>query len=74
MMQNWQDGKGKWNGWSHVNWLGAPHSYELTAAGQNNYCVQLWAVTVMGTLTSIAQNAPACNWQTHWSDRDEQLT
>jgi hypothetical protein len=71
MVQNWQNGQGKWNGWSPLNWMGAPHSYELTAAGQNNHCVQLWAITMMGTLTSIAQNAPACNWQPHWSDRDE---
>lgn len=71
MTMNWQDGKGKWNGWSPLNWLGAPHSYELTAAGQNNNCVQLWAITLMGKLTSIAQTAPACNWQPHWSDRDD---
>ena len=70
MLQNWQNGQGKWNGWSHVNWLGAPHCYELTAAGQNNHCVQLWAVTVMGKLTSIAQQAPSCAWQ-HWSDKDD---
>ena len=71
MIQNWQDGQGKWHGWSHLNWLGAPHSYELTAAGQNNRCVQLWAVTLMGKLSSIAQVAPSCNWQQHWSDRDD---
>jgi len=71
MTMNWQDGKGKWNGWSHLNWLGAPHSYELTAAGQNNNCVQLWAITLRGKLTSIAQTAPACNWQPHWSDLDD---
>lgn len=69
MMQNWQNGQGKWNGWSPLNWMGAPHSYELTAAGQNNHCVQLWAVTVMGKLSSIAQGAPSCNWG-HWSDQD----
>ena len=71
MTMNWQDGNGKWHGWSPLNWMGAPHCYELTAAGQNNHCVQIWAVTVMGKLTSIAQNAPACNWQQHWSDRDD---
>jgi hypothetical protein len=73
MLQNWQDGTGKWNGWSTLNWLGAPHCYEFTAAGQNNNCVQLWAVSVMGTVTSIAQNAPSCVWG-KWSDRDEQPT
>lgn len=71
MIHNWQDGRGKWNGWSHANWLGAPHCYELTAAGQNNQCVQIWGVTVMGKLTSIAQTAPSCNWQQHWSDKDD---
>jgi len=71
MIQNWQDGKGKWNGWSHANWLGAPHSYELTCAGQSNNCVQLWAITLMGKLSSIAQTAPSCNWQQHWSHRDD---
>lgn len=71
MTMNWQDGKGKWNGWSPLNWMGAPHSYELTAAGQNNNCVQVWAVTLGGKLTSIAQTAPSCNWQQHWSDRDD---
>jgi hypothetical protein len=70
MIQNWQNGQGKWNGWSHVNWMGAPHSYELTAAGQNNLCVELWAVTNMGKLTSIAQNAPSCVWG-QWSDKDD---
>lgn len=71
MIHNWQDGKGNWHGWSHANWLGAPHSYELTAAGQNNNCVQVWAVTNMGKLTSIAQIAPSCNWQPRWSDLDD---
>src|SRR5258708_34686877 len=71
VIHNWQDGKGKWNGWSHLNWLGAPHSYELTAARQNNNSVQLWAITLMGKLTSITQSAPACNWQPHWSDLDD---
>jgi hypothetical protein len=71
LTMNWQDGKGKWYGWSPLNWMGAPHSYELTAAGQNNNCVQLWAISLQGKLTSIAQSAPACNWQTHWSDRDD---
>jgi hypothetical protein len=72
LIQNWQDGKGKWYGWSHVNWLGAPHCHELTAAGQNNNCVQVWAVTLQGKLTSIAQKAPACNWGQHWSDKDDE--
>jgi len=73
IIQNWQNGKGIWNGWSHVNWLGAPHCYEITAAGQNNHCSQLWGVTVMGKVTSIAQAAPACNWGP-WSDKDDQPT
>lgn len=71
MVQNWQNASGKWNGWSPKNWMGAPHSNELTAAGQNNNCVQLWAVTLGQKLTSIAQTAPSCNWQQHWSDRDD---
>lgn len=72
LIQNWQDGKGKWNGWSHANWLGAPHCHELTAADQNNNCVQLWAVTLQGKLSSIAQKAPSCNWEQHWSDKDDE--
>jgi hypothetical protein len=47
------------------------YRHELTAAGQNNNCVQLWAITVMGKLTSIAQKAPSCNWEQRWSDRDD---
>lgn len=72
MHYNWQDGKGKWYGWTpHANWMGAPHSYELTACGQNNNCVQVWAITMGRKLTSIAQKAPACNWEQHWSDKDD---
>ena len=70
LIQNWQDRNGKWNGWSGVNWLGAPHCNELTACGQNNNCSQIWVVTLTGILSSLAQAAPACNWKTPWSDPD----
>ena len=65
MVANFQTSPGtnQWSGWSSGDWLGAPLSYELTAAGQNNGCVQLWAIGLTQVLHSIAQTAPGCAWQ-----------
>ena len=71
MVHTWQNVQGQWSGWSPPNWMGAPHSYELTCSGQNNNCVQLWAISLKGTLSSIAQVAPSARWETGWSDHDE---
>ncbi|HEX8845965.1 MAG TPA: hypothetical protein VF791_15040 [Pyrinomonadaceae bacterium] len=53
-------------------WQNAPALIKLTASQQGGKRgAQLWAVTLMGKLTSIAQTAPTCNWQQRWSDRDD---
>jgi hypothetical protein len=57
---------GNWSGWSSGSWLNAPQVYELTAAQQNNGCVELWALTLNQVLTSIAQTSPGGNWS-GWS-------
>ena len=53
---------GNWSGWSKGSWLHAPPVYELTAAQQNNGCVELWAITLNQALISISQIAPGGNW------------
>ena len=69
---NFQAGPGAnaWTGWSAPNWSNAPLSYELTACGQNNGLAQIWAITLKGTLTSIAQREPG-RWPDRWSDEDK---
>ncbi len=57
-------GANEWSGWSSGDWLNAPRSYEMTAAGQNNGCVQLWALDVKQVLHSIAQTGSSCGWDT----------
>jgi len=57
---------GNWSGWSSGSWLNAPQCYELTAAQQNNGCVELWIVTLKQVLTSISQTSPGGNWS-GWS-------
>lgn len=49
---------GKWNGWSQGSWMNAPQVYEITAAEQNNGCMQLWALTMDLKLISISQTSP----------------
>jgi hypothetical protein len=68
---NFQAGPGAnaWTGWSTPNWANAPLSYELTACAQNNGLGQIWAITLKGTLTSIAQREPG-RWPDRWSDYD----
>jgi len=68
---NFQAGPGAnaWRGWSASNWSKAPLSYELTACGQNNGRPQIWAITLKGTLTSIAQRTDG-HWPDSWSDYD----
>jgi hypothetical protein len=69
---NFQAGPGAnaWRGWSAPNWSKAPLSYELTACGQNNGRPQIWAITLKGTLTSIAQRTDG-HWPDRWSDEDK---
>lgn len=72
VVTNFQAGAGAnaWTGWSAPNWSNAPLSYELTACGQNNGRAQIWAITLKGTLTSIAQGGDGL-WPNHWSDEDK---
>ena len=53
---------GNWSGWSKESFFGIEPVYELTAAQQNNGCVQLWAVTTKQVLKSISQTSPGGNW------------
>lgn len=54
---------GGWSSWSTESFAGAPPVFELTAAEQNNGCVQLWAVTNRDqTLIGIPQLSPGGNW------------
>jgi hypothetical protein len=71
VVTNFQAGPGAnaWTGWSTPNWANAPLSYELTACAQNNGLGQIWAITLKGTLTSIAQREPG-RWPDRWSDYD----
>lgn len=73
VLANFQTGGNNWSGWSQPNWANAPLSYELTAAGQNDGRAQVWAVTLRGTLTSIAEEAPG-RWPSAWSDKDDDST
>lgn len=59
-------GGGDWSNWSTDSFMGAPPVFELTAAEQNNGCVQLWAVTNMQQLISITQTSPGGGWNS-WS-------
>jgi hypothetical protein len=69
LLQN-SPGSPHWTGWLE-NWMGGPESYELAVAGQNNNCVQVWAITLRQKLSSIAQRPPQCGWHMGWSDRDD---
>lgn len=58
---------GGWSGWSADGFAGAPPVFELTAAEQNNGCVQLWAVTnLKQELIGISQLSPGGDWGS-WS-------
>lgn len=57
---------GNWSGWSKGSWLNAEQCYELTAAQQNNGCVELWIITLKGVLSAIGQSSPGGNWGS-WS-------
>jgi hypothetical protein len=75
MVANFQSapGSNNWSGWSQPGWAHAPLTYEMTAAGQNNGRARVWAVTLRGTLTSIAQR-DATHWPEAWSDKDDDST
>lgn len=49
---DWQLGRGsdKWGGWQMSDWVNGPFIYELTAAGQNNGCSQVWAISLQQVL------------------------
>lgn len=68
IFHNWQLGPGsdKWGGWQIGDWMNGPMSYELTAAGQNNGCAQVWAISLENVLHSIAEMAPDCSWEMSW--------
>src|SRR5262249_2763147 len=53
---------GKWSGWSTGSWMNAPQVLELTAAEQNNGCVEFWALTLNQVLISISQTSPGGDW------------
>jgi hypothetical protein len=53
---------GSWSGWSQGSWLNAPQIYELTAAEQNNGCIEFWALTLDQVLISISQTSPGGDW------------
>jgi hypothetical protein len=57
---------GSWNGWSKGSWLNAPPVYELTAALQNNGCIEFWALTLNQELITISQTSPGGDWG-EWS-------
>lgn len=59
-------GSNTWSGWSSGEWMSAKASYELTAAGQNNGCVQVWAIGADNVLRTIAQVPPSCGWESGW--------
>jgi hypothetical protein len=69
IFHNWQLGPGsnKWGGWQIGDWMNGPFSYELTAAGQNNGCAQVWAISLQQVLHSIAQIPPSCGWKMSWN-------
>jgi len=53
---------GKWNGWSTGSWMNAPQVYHITAAEQNNGCIEFWALTLNQELISISQTSPGGDW------------
>src|SRR5262249_7108339 len=53
---------GSWSGWSTGSWMNAPQVYELTAAQQNNGCIEFWALTLKQVLISISQKSPGGDW------------
>jgi hypothetical protein len=62
---------GGWGGWqSGGDWFNAPKSYEITAAQQNNGCIQVWAISLKQVLTSIAQTGTNCAWGMSWQPRE----
>jgi hypothetical protein len=65
---NWQLGRGsdRWGGWQIGDWMNGPPSYELTAAGQNNGCARVWAISLDHVLYSIGQTPPSCDWEMTW--------
>ena len=69
IFHNWQlePGSNKWGGWQIGDWMNGPPSYELTAAGQNNGCAQVWAISLRGDLYSIAQTGGGCSWDMTWT-------
>ena len=57
-----EPGGSKWNGWSTSSWMNAPQVYQLTAAQQNNGCIEFWALTLDQELISISQTSPGGDW------------
>jgi hypothetical protein len=61
---------GQWSGWSQGSWLKAPQVYELTAALQNNGCIEFWALTLNQELITISQTSPGGDWG-EWSQMEQ---
>ena len=60
---------GGWSSWLGKDWAGPGYPaqvYELTAAQQNNGCVQFWALDMKLQLWTTGQTSPGGNW-TPWS-------
>lgn len=53
---------GNWNGWSTGSWMNAPQVYQMTAAEQNNGCIEFWALTLNQVLITISQTSPGGDW------------
>jgi hypothetical protein len=57
---------GGWSAWDTSSFLGAPPAVAVTAAQQNNGCVQIWMLDQKQQLMSASQTSPGGNW-TAWS-------
>ena len=42
--------------------MNAPPVYHITAAQQNNGCIEFWALTLNQELISISQTSPGGDW------------
>lgn len=62
-----EPGGKNWGGWQIGDWLNGPRCYEITAAGQNNGCAQVWVVGLDQNLYSIAQTGGECFWERVWT-------
>ena len=57
---------GGWSAWDTSSFLDAPPAVAVTAAQQNNGCVQIWMLDQKQQLMSASQTSPGGDW-TAWS-------